>query len=157
MPTRTVAIIVALGSLALAAPIAQGAPNNHQIKLTIKDATITSQGDRPDNKQTTAGLVSGKPFGHGVESITDKVTTITSTTITFAGTITIYTTHGIINGTITIKIKPASSGGATGTGTGKITGGTGSYTGAHGTFTFTGAESANSTVFVSHVIGTASY
>jgi hypothetical protein len=157
MPTRTVATILALGSIAIAAPIAQGAPNEHQIKLTIKDATITSQGDRPGKKQTTAGLVSGKPFGHGVESITDKVTTVTSTTITFTGTITIYTQHGIINGTIKIKIKPASGGGATGTGSGKITGGTGSYTGAHGTFTFTGAESANSTVFVSHVIGTTSY
>ncbi|MFZ0042853.1 MAG: hypothetical protein WAK93_16195, partial [Solirubrobacteraceae bacterium] len=129
----------------------------HQIKLTIKDATITSQGDRPGNKQTSTGLVSGKPFGHSVESIADKVTTVTSTTITFAGRITIYTAHGIINGTIEIKIKPKSSGGATGTGTGTITGGTGSYTGAHGAFTFTGAESANSTVFVSHVTGTASY
>lgn len=157
MPTRLAAIIVALGSIAIATPIAQGAPNKHQIKLAIKDATITSQGDRPGNTQTTAGLVSGKPFGHGVESITDKVTTVTSTTITFAGTITIYTTHGIIDGKIKVKIKPASSGGATGTGTGKITGGTGRYTGAHGTFTFTGAESAHSTVFVSQVIGTASY
>ena len=157
MLTRTVAIILAMGSIAIAAPIAQGAPNKHQLKLTIKDATITSQGDRPGNKQTTAGLVSGKPFGHAVESITDKVTTVTSTTITFAGTITIYTTHGIIKATIKIKIKPASNGGATGTGTAKITGGTGHYTGAHGTFTFTGAESANSTVFVSHAIGTASY
>ncbi len=157
MPTRTVAIIVALGSIAIAAPIAQAAPNKHHIKLTIKDATITSQGDRPGNKQTTAGLVTGKPFGSGVESITDKITTVTSTTITFAGTITIYTTHGTINGTITIKVKPASSGGATGTGTGKFTRGTGSYAGAHGTFTFTGAESANAPVFVSHAIGTASY
>jgi hypothetical protein len=157
MPTRTVAVIVALGSIAIAPPIAQGAANKHQIKLTIKDATITSQGDRLGNKQTTAGLVSGKPFGHGVESITDKVTTVTSTTITFAGTITIYTAQGTITGTIKIKIKPASTGGATGTGTGKISGGTGSYTGAHGTFTFTGSESANSTVFVSHVTGTVSY
>jgi hypothetical protein len=156
MPARLVATILALGSIAIAAPIAQGTPNRHQLKLTIKDATITSQGDRPGNKQTTAGLVSGKPFGYGVESITDRVTTVTSTTITFAGTITIYTAHGIINGTITIKIKP-TNGGATGTGTGKITGGTGRYTGAHGTFTFTGAESANSTVFASHVTGTASY
>ena len=128
MLTRTVAIIVALGSIAIATPIAQGALNKHHLKLTIKDATITSQGDRPGNKQTTAGLIAGKPFGNGVESITDKVTAVTSTTITFAGTITIYTTHGIINGTITIKIKPASSGGATGTGTGNITGGTGRYT-----------------------------
>ena len=83
-----------------------GALNKHQLKLTIKDATITSQGDRPGNKQTTAGLVSGKPFGNGVESITDKVTARPTTTITFAGTITIYTTHGIITGTIDIKIKP---------------------------------------------------
>ena len=157
MPTRLVATILALGSCAIAAPIAQGTPNQHQLKLTIKDATITSQGDHPGNKQTTAGLVSGKPLGDGAESITDKVTTVTSSTITFSGTITIYTTHGTISGTITIKIKPASSGGATGTGTGKITAGTGSYTGAHGTFTFTGAESANSTVFVSHLSGTASY
>lgn len=157
MLTRTVAIIVALGSIAIAAPIAQGALNKHQLKLTIKDATITSQGDRPGNNQTTAGLISGKPFGNGVESITDKVTAVTSTTITFAGTITIYTTHGTINGKITIKIKPASSGGATGTGTGNITGGTDRYTRAHGAFTFTGAESANSTVFVSHATGTVSY
>ena len=62
MLTRTVAIIVALGSIAIAAPIAQGARHKHQLKLTIKDSTITSQGDRPGNKQTTAGLISGKPF-----------------------------------------------------------------------------------------------
>ena len=43
MPTRTVAIIVALGSIAIAVPIAQGAPPKHQLELTIKDATITSQ------------------------------------------------------------------------------------------------------------------
>lgn len=157
MLTRTLATIVTLGAIAIAAPIAQGAPTKHKIKLTIKDATITSQGDRPGNKQTTAGLVSGKPFGHAVESITDRVTTVTSTTITFAGTITIYTTHGTITGPIKIKIKPTANGGATGTGTVKITGGTGSYTGEHGTFTFTGAESANSTVFVSHATGTVSY
>jgi hypothetical protein len=157
MPTRTVATILALGSFAIAAPIAQGAPSKHQLKLTIKDATITAQGDRPGNRQTSAGTVSGKPFGHGVESISDKVTTVTSTTITFVGAITIYTAHGSINGTITIKVKPASSGGATGTGSGTITSGAGSYTGAHGAFTFTGAEGANATVFVSHVIGTVSY
>lgn len=157
MLTRTVAIIAALGTIGIAAPIAQGARNKHQLKLTIKDSTITSQGDRPGNKQTTAGLVSGKPFGKGVESISDKVTAVTSTTVTFVGTITIYTRHGIINSTITIKIKPAPSGGATGSGTGNITGGTGRYAGAHGAFTFTGAESANSTVFVSHATGTVSY
>jgi hypothetical protein len=157
MPTRTVATILALGSLAVAAPIAQGASNQHKIKLTLKDATVTSQGDRPGDRQTTAGLVSGDPIGHGVESITDKVTTVTNTTIAFAGAITIYTNRGTITGTITIKIKPASSGGATGTGNGKITGGTGHYTGAHGTFTFTGAESTSSPVFVSHVSGTVSY
>ena len=157
MHRHTVAIIVAIGSIAIAPPIAQAVSNTHQLKLTIKDATISSQGDRPGNQQTTAGLVSGKPLGHAVESITDRVTTVTSSTITFAGTITIYTTHGIINGTIEIKIKPASNGGATGTGSGKITGGTGHYRGAHGSFTFTGAESANSTVFVSHLTGTASY
>jgi hypothetical protein len=157
-----IATILALGSLgvatlAVATPIAQGAPSQHHIKLTIKDATITSQGDRPGDKQTTAGLVSGQPFGHGVESITDKVTTVTSSTITFSGAITIYTARGTVNGTITVTIKPASNGSATGTGSGKITGGTGHYKGAHGTFKFTGAESANVPVFVSHAHGTVSY
>jgi hypothetical protein len=157
MPKRTATVILVLGSIVIVAPIAQGAPNSHQIKLTIKDATITSQGDRLGNKQTTAGLVSGKPIGESVESIRDTVTAATSTTFKFAGTITIYTAHGRLEGTITFKIKPAANGGASGTGNGKFTGGTGSYTGAHGTFTFTGAESANSTVFLSHVVGTASY
>jgi hypothetical protein len=152
-----VATTLALGSLALAAPIAQGASAQHHLKLTIKDATITSQGDRPGAKQTSAGVVSGKPFGQGVESITDKVKAVTRTTITFSGAITIYTTRGIITGTITIRIKPTSSGGATGTGSGNITGGTGDYAGAHGAFTFTGAESANPPVFVSHARGAVSY
>jgi hypothetical protein len=157
MPTRTIAIILAIGSSAIAASTAQAAPSRHQLKLTIKDTTITAQGDRPGNKQTSAGLVSGMPFGNGVESISDKVTTATSTTITLVGTITIYTAHGIVNGTITIKVKPTKNGGATGSGTGKFTGGTGHYAGAHGTFTFTGAESANSPVFVSHATGSVSY
>ena len=157
MRTRTVPIILAVGSIAIAAPIAQGATTSHQLKLTIKGVTITSQGDRPGNKQTSAGLVSGKPFGDAVDSISDKVTAVTSTTVTFAGAITIYTTHGTINGPIKIKIKPTAHGGATGTGIVKITGGTGRYTGAHGAATFTGAESANSPVFVSHATGTVSY
>ena len=157
MLTRTLATIVTLGAIAIAAPIAQGAPTKHKIKLTIKDATITSQGDRPGDKQTTAGTRLRKPFGHAVEWITDQSRPSTSTTITFPGTITIYTTHGTITGPIKIKIKPTANGGATGTGTVKITGGTGSYTGEHGTFTFTGAESANSTVFVSHATGTVTF
>jgi hypothetical protein len=157
MRTRTVAIIVALGSIAIAASVAQGAPGKHQLRLTIRGVTITSQGDRPGSKQTSAGLVFGTPFAHSVESLTDRVTSVTSTTITFAGTITIYTTHGSLSGQIKIKIKPAPNGSATGTGTGEITGGTDTYTGAHGAFTFTGAESASSAVFVSHVIGAASY
>jgi hypothetical protein len=156
MHTRMVATILALGSLAVATPIAQGASDHHHIKLTIRDATITSQGDRPGNKQTTAGVVDGEPLGHGVESITDTVKTVTSTTITFSGAITLYTTRGTITGTIEIKIKPGSSGGATGTGSGTFTGGTGHYRGAHGTFTFTGAELSHSPVFVSHVRGTVS-
>jgi hypothetical protein len=157
MPTRTLATILALGSIAIAAPTAQAAPRTHRFKLTIRDATITSQGDRPGNKQTTAGLVSGNPVRHGVESISDRVTAVTSTTVIFAGTITIYTVHGNINGTIAITIKPTSHGGATGTGSATITSGTGSYTGAHGSLTFTGAESATSALFVSHVTGTVAY
>jgi hypothetical protein len=157
MLKRCIAVIIPILSLAIAAPLAQAMPKQHQLKLTIKDSTITSQGDSPGNKQNTAGLVSGNPFGRAVESISDKVTNATSTTITFSGTITIYTTQGTVTGTIKFKIIPASNGSATGTGGGKVTNGTGRYKGAHGKFTFTGAEAANSPVFVSHVTGALSY
>ena len=63
MRIRTVAVILAVASIAIAASVAQGAPNRHQVKLTVKDATITSQATAPGNRQTTVGLVSGKPFG----------------------------------------------------------------------------------------------
>ena len=91
MLKRRTAAIIALLSLAVAAPLASAAPTKHQLNLKIQDSTITSQGDRPGNKQTTAGLVSGNPFGQGVESISDKVTKATQTTFTFQGKITIYT------------------------------------------------------------------
>jgi hypothetical protein len=157
MLRRAITVIVPVLSFAIIGPVAQAAATKHAIKLTIRDSTITSQGDRPGNKQTTAGLVSGNPFGHGVESISDKVASATSTTFKFKGTITIYTTHGNINATINFTVTPASSGGATGTGGGNITGGSGRYIAAHGHYTFTGNEAANSSVFVSHVIGTVTY
>jgi hypothetical protein len=157
MLKRCVAMIAPILSLAIAVPVAQAAPKSHHLKLTIKDSTITSQGDSPGNKQTTAGLVKGNPFGRGVESISDKVTNATSTAITFNGTITIYTAQGTLTGTVKFKITPAPNGSATGTGSGKITNGTGRYKGAHGKVNFTGAQAANSSVFVSHATGTVSY
>jgi hypothetical protein len=156
MLRTAIAVIAPLLSLTLAPPPAAAAATQHALKLTIRDSTISSQGDSPGNRQTTAGLVSGDPIGHGVESISDKVTSATSTTVTFKGTIAIYTTHGIMTGTIHIQVTPTSNG-ATATGDGKIIGGTGRYTRAHGKFTFAGSESPNSSVFVSRVTGTVSF
>ena len=116
MLKRTIAVIVAMLAVAITVPLAQAAPTKHHLKLTIKDATINSQGDRPGDKQSTAGLVTGQPFGQAVESITDKVTSATSTTVSFDGTITIYTSQGNLTGSIHIKITPTSTG-ANGTGT----------------------------------------
>ena len=65
-------------AVAITVTLAQAAPTKRHLKLTIKDATINSQGDGPGDKQSTAGLVSGQPFGHAVESITDKVTSATT-------------------------------------------------------------------------------
>ncbi len=156
MLKRTIAVIVAMLAVAITVALAQAAPTKHHLKLTIKDATINSQGDRPGDKQSTAGLVTGQPFGQAVESITDKVTSATSTTVSFDGTITIYTSQGNLTGSIHIKITPTSTG-ANGTGRGTITHGTGPYRNARGNFTFTGAESANSPLFVSHATGSVSY
>ncbi len=157
MLRRAIAVIAPVLALTLAPPLAQAATRQHALKLTIRDSTISSQGDSPGNKQTTAGLVSGNPIGHGVESISDKVTSATSATVTLKGTIAIYTTHGIITGTIDIQVTPTSNGGATATGDGKITGGSGRYAKAHGKFNFAGSERANSSVFVSHVTGTVAF
>lgn len=157
MLRRAIAVIAPVLSLTLAPPIAQATTTKHALKLLIQDSAITSQGDGPGNRQTTAGLVSGNPIGHGVESISDKVTSATRTRVTFKGTITIYTTKGTMTGTIDIKITPTSTGGATGSGDGRITGGSGRYTGAHGKFTFAGGESSNTPVFVSHVTGAVSF
>ena len=157
MLTRAIAVIVPVLSLTLAPPLPQAATTQHALKLTIRDSTISSQGDSPGNRQTTAGLVSGNPIGHGVESISDKVTSTTSATVTLKGTIAIYTTHGIMTGQINIHITPTSNGGATGTGDGKITSGSGRYTKAHGKFTFAGGETPNFSVFLSHVTGTVSF
>jgi len=161
MLTRSIAVIAVIATTAVAtliAPLVAGAaPTAHPLRMTINDSTITSQGDRIGNRQTTAGLVAGNPLGNGVESISDKVAKATNTTFTFKGTTTIYTTHGSVSGAITITITPQSSGGATGTGSGTITSGTGRYAGAHGHFTFTGSEGATSSVFSSHATGTISY
>jgi hypothetical protein len=157
MLRRAIAVVAPVLSLTLAPPLAHAATTQHALKLTIRDSTISSQGDSPGNRQTTAGLVSGNPIGHGVESISDKVTSATSATIILKGTIAIYTTRGIMTGTIDIHVTPTSNGGATATGDGKITGGSGRYARAHGKFTFAGGESSNSSVFVSHITGTVSF
>jgi hypothetical protein len=157
MRTRSIAIILAAAGIAAAVPAAQGATGKHQLKLTIRDSTIVAQGDRPGDRQTTAGLISGPAFGSGIESISDRVTSASASTFSFAGTITIYSSHGTLDGMITIRIKPQAKGGATGAGTLTITGGSGRYKGARGALTFTGAESARSSVFVSHASGAIVY
>jgi hypothetical protein len=65
---RTVAAIVPILALATTLPLAQAAPAKHPLELTIKDVTINSQGDQVGDKQSTAGLISGNPFGRAVES-----------------------------------------------------------------------------------------
>ena len=153
MTKRRIALIVPTVILAILPSAAQAAHRTHHIELIIQDSTITKLGV----KQTTAGLVSGAPFGHSVESIAETVTGATSTSVSLRGTITIYTTHGTVSGTVGFKVTPAAAGGATGAGRGKISGGTARYKGAHGSFAFTGSEAANSSVFVIHATGKVSY
>lgn len=150
-------MIILTLALAVPAATAQASPKTHQLKLTIQDSTIVTQGYGLDNKQITAGLVSGNPFGQGVESISDKVTKATRTKFTLKGTIAIYATHGEMTGAIQFTVAPASNGGATGMGGGTFTAGTGIYKGAQGKFTFTGVEAPHASVFVSHVTGTVAY
>ena len=157
MSKRTIPVIAAILALAGIAPLAQGATSTHQLKLTVKDVTIDAQGDQPGDRQTTAGLVSGSPVGHAVESINDKVTSATNNGIALAGTITIYTSRGKITATLNIKVIPKTTGGATGTGSANIQGGTGTYSHARGSFTFNGTEKPNSPLFVSHTTGTITY
>jgi hypothetical protein len=156
MLRRALATIVPLLTIAIIAPPSQAA-TTHSLKLTIKDSTITSQGDRPGARQHTAGLVSGNPLGAGVESISDRVASATSTNFTFQGTITIYTTDGTLAATIKFTVTPTSSGGANVTGGGDFTGGTGRYAGARGHFHATGSETANSSVLIAHARGSLSY
>ncbi len=157
MIKRTIPVIAAMLGLAALAPLAQGATATHKLKLTIKDVTINANGDRPSDTQTTAGLVAGDPFGRAVESVNNKVTSASSSGVTLEGTLTIYTTHGTMTAAIQTKVTPTSTGGATGTGSGTITGGTGSYNHAGGSFTFRGAEHPNSPLFIVHAVGTAAF
>jgi hypothetical protein len=153
MPKRCVALIVPMLLLATLAPGVQAADRRHHIRLIIRDTPIAKQGV----KQTTAGLVSGAPFGNGVESIAESVTAATRTSVSIRGTIIIYTLQGSVSGTVSFGFIPAATGGATGSGVGRITGGTGRYAAAHGKFAFTGTEAPNSSVFVLHATGTVSY
>jgi hypothetical protein len=157
MIKRTIPVIAAMLAVAGITPLAQGATTTHQLKLTVEDVTINAHGDQPGDRQTTAGLVSGNPFGDAVESINDKVTSATSNGITLTGTLTIYTSRGTITAAIKFKVTPKSAGGATGIGRANITGGTGTYGHARGSFTFSGAEKPNSPLFISHATGTIAY
>jgi len=145
--------------LAVAAPFASAAHASHAIKLTLHSFNTGSKGkpDQPGNRQTGVGLVTGQPIGQGVSTLSDKVTSASQSGIKFVGVFTIYTVHGSMTGKIHLTVKPNSSGGATGSGTGKLVSGTGAYKGITGSFTFRGDQSPNAPDFTAHLEGSATY
>jgi hypothetical protein len=153
MLKRHLAPLGPLMILIAVAPTAQAAARTQSIKLIIRDTPVSKQG----LKQTTAGLISGAPFGTGVESIAERVTAATHTSIGLRGAIHIYTPHGSVTGTLSFNVTLAANGSASGLGSGQITGGSGSYSGAHGTFEFAGTEAANSPIFVIRATGKVTY
>ncbi len=165
MPIRRTAVagpLVTLAIIATAVAInvtAARAAQSHRLKLTLDNYTVASQGqaEKPGSKQTAVALVSGNPVSQGVAYATNRVIKTTRSGIVFAGKFTIYTLQGSLTGTTNFTITPNSSGGATSTGSGKLTSGTGRYRGAHGKFTLNGGQSATAPAFVLHTTGTVSY
>lgn len=150
---RTAALLSpALAGLVFAGA-AQAATPAKPLALTIRDATLVSQGDAVGDSQITAGLVSGT-FGRGVESIHDKVTGISAGEITFQGVVKLYIGSATLSGPITIHIFPQPDGSAKGHGNGAFTRGTGRFAGLRARFTFVGGQTAGSPVFISHATGT---
>ncbi len=163
MFTRKRVLVVAtaavLSAIALFVAQAGATGSSHSASLTLHSFTISSstKSDAPGTRQTAVGLITGQPVGQAVSNLRDKVTSASSSGITFVGTFTIYTVHGELQGMSDIKITPQPNGGATGSGTLKLTGGTGRYRGAHGKLPFTGQQSPKAPDFTAHIKGNISY
>jgi hypothetical protein len=154
MRKRYLAVLAPLlGLMAFSVPAA-GAATKHQVNVTIRDAAIATQG----KTTITAGLVSGQPYGPGVESTSTQVIKRSSSAITIKGRGTLYFKAGTLTTTLLFTVTPTQGGkGYRLSGAGNIVSGTGIYKGATGSSTFTSSGKSSNPITVVHVIGTVSY
>jgi hypothetical protein len=135
-------VIVAVSAIAVLVPagaMALSAPRAHPVDFKLYDAKVMSGG----NRGTTAGVLSGKPFGSGavVERIT--VTSVNRSVATTKVAFTIFTTQGTLEGIGRSTRTTNANGTVTLVGTRTVGGGTGAYRAARGRLTLHGRAATN--------------
>jgi hypothetical protein len=158
----TVLLVLLLVGATASAALAATKPTakKHKFKATIQLGSITTGANFPavGGTVTDAGIVRSTPGGKGAEIDTLKVTAAPSpTSLTLAGTATIFYTNGSETAKATIKVAVAPDGSAAYTGSGKFTKGSGIYKGVTGKFTVTGSSSSATAITTLSVTGTATY
>lgn len=143
--TSLFGLLVAIGLFAIASS-AIARPTAHKINATGVAATVATQA----SGATLAGTLSDPGIGNG--AVVYNTTNGGLQRVTF----TAFLAGGSFRGTLSVTLTPATGGGSTTVGTGKITGGTAKYKGAKGSLQETGSIDSTGLVHY-HVTGSVKY